>query len=191
MSMKSQLESVDHLPTKTFIYALPMIGEKKKNFINIQNCFLWNEDYPSYNGYNIFPIFLHSNNEIYQNFIRSLENDPRCLFYYNADDRHRMFCIEIPDKYKEEMDKFKMSMYSKMSDSYKEHILKFHGATPTHDIGRVLYRDEKLYQEKENELRVSIPRDNEIASVLNPNVETYTKDLKQFEYKSSSSTSIA
>ena len=188
IAYNSELNRLDDPKTKTFIYAFPMLDESRSRFVNIQNCFLRNTDYPEYNDH-LFPIFREEEKESYIEMIYKLRKATNYNFDYMFDSIHRSFCFNPPSKFKDDFDKFKESKYSEMSDDYKDRIISFHGFNKTGNIARLLYRDEKEFVKKEEEFQVSIPRENEIISVLNPNKESLTQDLKvNYEYKESTST---
>lgn len=188
IAYSSELNRLDDPKTKTYIYALPMLDEKRSRFVNIQNCFLRNVDYPDYD-HHLFSVFREEEKESYKEMVYKLRMASTYNFDHMFDDIHRSFCFSPPKKFESDFIKFKESKYSEMSDEYKDRILSFHGFAVKGNIARLLYRDEKEFLKKEEEFQVSIPRDNEIISVLNPNKETLTHDLKvNYEYKESTDT---
>lgn len=183
---RSELKSIDNPYTKTFVYALPMLRSHKSKFVNIKNCFLRNVDYPDYEEH-LFPVFLDQDKDSYNRMIEEFRGDMNYKFDYMFDEVHRSFCFSIPGQYKDDFKYFKESKYSRFSDPYKSRIIHFYDLNMKGKIPKMLYRDEEKYKEREIELNVSIPRENEIISALNPYKETLTHDLKvNYEYTKSS-----
>ncbi len=179
----SELKSINNPWTKTFIYALPMLDSHRSKFVNIQNCFLRNVDYPEYLDH-LFPVFKEEEKQAYQRMLDKYRKKEYYVFDYKLDKVHRTFCFTIPGQYQYEFDKFKDSRYSEFTDEYKDRILSFHDKRYKSDVAKYLWRDESKFKQREEDLNVSIPRENEIISVLNPQKETLTHDLKiNYEYK--------
>lgn len=177
IAYSSELERINTPKTKTATFALPFIVSSKSKLVNFMNCFLRNVDYPDYLEH-IFPVFRDEDKPSYVSFLEKLRNDENFHFEYMFDEENRTFCFQVPHKYKSDFSFFEQSRYSEMSEDAKKQILHFHGKNSTSNIAKRLYLDEEMYIERENDLNVKIPRENEIISALNPKKETLTHDLK-------------
>lgn len=166
--------------TKTYMYMFPALGSKETNFVNVENAFLEDEDYPNYDD-SIFVLFRETRSSEYKEFVDNLKKQDNHNFSYLIADKYRVSCMEIPDQFKEDFEKFKDSRYSEMSEKFKDHILNFYKKDSSSLLHKILYKSSEYRHQLEKDLNVSIPKDNELISVLNMETETLTKKLKEYE----------
>lgn len=175
---------------KSYVYALPMVGESylqfdKKNPINpkesiLKNTYLKSEYMPDHNEH-IFIKYKYIDR--YRPFYQWLEvNDNFIDSYEDEDDDDIItYCYKIPIEHRENYHFFSESKYSLMDDQYKRHILKFHGLSLSSIVSQILYKDESLYIQREEELDCEpIDRNQEIGNLISIDKETHKmkKDLK-------------
>jgi len=160
--------------TKSFSYILPMCGKTYSDFSHCKGCFVGDKTKPELKG-KIF-ILYDKNFSLfeYENDI-IISNENYCMSY-DINDSLIMYVYDVPDKYKEDYDKFLKGQYFEISSDYKMQIINFH--SEVHDVERikdVLYKSNKLYEHWEKKLDVKIPRTQNIGSI--PNMEK-----EEFDY---------
>jgi hypothetical protein len=170
-------------PNRTFSYVLPMLGDTVMEFRGkippmnaYRNCFVANEDFPKRNSH-IFILYEYLGTPEFIDFEARLLQYTSCTGNYDPDNKHVMFCFEIPEKWKNDYDLFKSSLYSKMSPEYKKHIVRFHELKPKSPIIGTLYKKEFRYKQLEEQLGIDIPRDQEASSILDMSIETFSKNM--------------
>jgi len=161
--------------TRSTTYLMPMLGHSVKEFINVVNCYMYDESKPEYDNH-IF--LLHKFDDDvrsgYLSYEDSLKQHELYVDSYDPNNPHVMFVFKVPEEYQKEYDLFKAGQYSKFRDSYKRHILKFQGGLfQTKKIRQVLYKSEKLHKEWEERLGVEIPLGQELSSIPDRDKETY------------------
>lgn len=173
---KERRYGIDLVDNKSYKYILPMLGDDIGNFINLLGCFIGDFDYPEYNNH-IFLLFKHVETQGYKDFEKRLTKHPMYKHWYKVKDDEYVYVFDVPREYQTDYDLFMRSKYSKLSETYKRQIIKFHHfqkygyGAPTI---KILYRDPQLYEDKEAEINKDlperewtiIPRDQEIGEIL-------------------------
>jgi exonuclease I len=92
---------------------------------------------------------------------------------YDIDEKYRMYVFNVPDIHRHSYEMFKKSKFSKLNETYKEKILRFHKQNTTSKIAQVLYKIEEGFLELEDRLKVKIPREQELGSLLDYQIEIF------------------
>lgn len=88
----------------------------------------------------------------------------------------------VPSSMLNDLQAFRNSKFSKMSDRAKSAIITFNNGTKFIErLKRQLNRDDSLRKQMEEQYNVSIPRDAELRSLINESRETL--DIRQFEFE--------
>lgn len=170
---------------RSYTYILPMLGNSYMQFTKndpdnpsesiLIDTYLRSEYAPKYKEhlflrYKVIPRY----GPIY----KWLESHSYYEDSYDYDDEI-VYCFKIPYSKLTDYIHFINSSYSKMSEIYKRHILKFHGLRVTNNVAKVLYKDESLYLEMEEQLgNTHIPRTQEIGEKIELKNETHKKKSK-------------
>lgn len=164
--------------TKSYIFLPPMLNIDTtwcQRHLLI-NAYLYNEDINTTNDM----IYLHYEYQDLEGSFARLENNfkelPEFLGMYDPDKYTTIFYFSVPDIWYEDFLLFKESKYSKISEALKRQILLFMGLGEKSDIYQVLYRDPAKRREMEENLDVCLPKEAELASKLDLEVETYRKE---------------
>jgi len=174
--------------TKTFTYVLPMMGMKYAHInlkFNLVNAYLRDESYPQYNNH-LFLLYKFSGNTAFVKFEETLTKIPEFVHKYDVDKYHFMVVYNIIEERQADFQLFLKSRYSQLSKDTKKDIIKYHSLYIEHPVIDVLMKTERGYQNLESELNrdlpdknhVFVPRGNEVSSLLNLALETYTKGLE-------------
>lgn len=172
------------IPNKSWTYALPMLGKHKEEFshkqlfplTNFRGCFLQDENCPELNT-SIFLLYRFSSSDIYLRYEERLLSHKNFNLMYEPDKYHTMYVFDVADKYLDDYGLLMDSKYSKMSPTYKAHVLKFHNLTKKGQVHGVLYKTEERFQKLERDLNISIPREQEASSILDMNKESFKTNL--------------
>lgn len=89
-----------------------------------------------------------------------------------VDDRY-LFSFRIPKPYKKDFELILEGKYSKIADTYKRRILKFHSLTNTSGIGTVIYRSKRRLEYLEDLLAAEIPEDIDLFDKINLTKESW------------------
>lgn len=120
--------------------------------------------------------------EAWNNFEVFLISLPDYVSDYKADKYHRMFVYNIPEKWKEDYNKFIKWKPSTFSKEYKDHINFFYGNLlkykPDSPILGVLHKTEERFKFLENQFNIDIPRNQEASSVPYWDEEYYQEEYK-------------
>lgn len=115
-------------------------------------------------------------------FYQWLETLDMFISKYEIEEEEEVYtyCFKIDNSNLKSYMMFKNSKYSRIEDSYKRHILKFHNLSLDSRTSKILYKDESLYMEREEELLldITIDRDQEIGTLIDLNVETHKKKVE-------------
>jgi len=84
------------------------------------------------------------------------------LLHSSIDNDYVVFVFNIPDKYKEEVKKFKRGEYSKFSRDYKNLIFKIHKVTDKKELYHIIMKTEKRRKRLSLELNHDIDTDTEL-----------------------------
>lgn len=164
-----------------------MLGDRLGDFVNLAGCFIGYNNYPELDN-NIFLLFLTSESKIFKNFLDRLTYHSNYKDRLNVESTHEIYIFNVPEEQQKNYTYFKQSKYSLLDENYKKHILKFHNYNKYEEgntVYKILYKDESLYVDKENELNkglpesswIRIPRDIEIGNQLKDEDEIFRNSL--------------
>lgn len=176
-------EPVEYVQNKSIGFFLPMIGESRfADFPNLKGVFIWCEEYPELDNH-IFVLLRKSEVSQYRENLFRLTTFSNFIFKYSPDNFHEMLVFTPSPQFETDYSILKESKYSQISEICKRRILQFHNIrnnAPSEgkSMYSVLYRKEEYKNELERDLDVYIPEDLELASLLNPERETYLDEMK-------------
>lgn len=99
----------------------------------------------------------------FRNFRTRLDPDPY----------HVLFVFDVPDDAKDSYNSYKEGKYSKIDDIWKLRILEFHDFDIDGHTGKILFQAPSLRDQLEKELDVTLPKDAELHSKPNLDIEIY------------------
>jgi len=171
--------------TKTYSYMYPMIhSEVPKGFFNhLVNVFLGDIEYPALDNH-LFLLYRFSGSIDFADFENSFENSPLFVQSYDPDKFHVMKVFAMSKDLQDDYDTFTKSLYSKLSDSYKQKIVNHWAILKTHLLYGVLYKKEFAFEEAESMINlgldkglIHIDRNQEASSILDRGRENYNPSL--------------
>ena len=179
MMVKNETVQKRMMFNKSYTYILPMLSTKV-DIVKAQlaNAFIGSEEFSGYDNH-IFLLYKYIGNPRFIEYEDYLEHSPLFVAKYDPDKYHVMFIFDVPKDYQDCYDLFKKGKYSKFPQSYKIQILSFHNIlNEEHKVAKVLYRHPDLKEDLEDRLNVSLPRDSEVSSVPDLNLEIYFDHMK-------------
>lgn len=144
--------------TKSSFFITPIIGE---NRISVRwnqyfvNTFLTDEN-------TIVILFRFFNSDDYKQFEHSVSKHPLFEKIIDFDAQHVAMQFKVPEEHVNNVKLFRDGQYSKMSNSYKLQILKFHSLAKDSLIGKILFKADERRKQIEMDLGVAIPPDIEL-----------------------------
>jgi hypothetical protein len=149
---------------KSKTYILPMLGFKDHQFVHysnmpqcqFRNCFIGD----SINGTEnkILLLYAFSATVLYANFVDTLRKHEHFENLYELDKKHTIFVFSVPEEYKSDYFKVIAGNYSNTSQSYKDHVIKFHGLDAESVTFGVLYKTGKRREELEEVINQGLPK---------------------------------
>lgn len=178
--MKNKWSASDR--TRTYTYIFPMLGGNYQEFKYVINAYIGDSSCPGLE--NKILLLLYRNikdleeKEDFERREQILVIDPNFYSMYDVTDSYKMYCFNVPLKWKPAYFLFKQGKYSKFPDLYKRHLLKFHNLTTKSEVGKVLYRAEEQYEKWERILKTQISRTQEIGDMPDLiNRETFNREM--------------
>jgi len=166
--VKKSNETLELRNNKCFTYLLPLLGDKVSRFKNCSGVFFKDIDRPDIKNkvHLLFRMDKEWSDKLHEWLIKLHLYDS----VYDVVDDYKMYVYNLPEGYKKNYHLFISGKFSQMDDEYKRHILNFHKDSGVTDesiihVKRVLYKDEKLYEQWEKQLDVVISREQEISSI--------------------------
>lgn len=176
------MDNVEKIDNKSYWYILPMLGNSYKQFkSSLRGCFIRAEEFPELTSH-IFLLFEKSDSLSYSYFKDELKEFVNFYKEYQPDNFYEMLVFDVPISLLPDYDSFMDGKYSKVSEEYKRHLLKFHKEDLTenalNNIVGILWRGKKYRASLEDKLGVELTPDQELASIIDMKKETYTEDMK-------------
>lgn len=181
---------------KSTTYLFPLINdilEIKYSFYTkyVKNTYIYSDNYLDKNYFYILIDYDFKLPEFKQEEDRLMNFDifVDCV---DIDEDSVLFIYEFPESYKKELELFKKGKYSKFENDAKLKILKFFhrllglstaGLKTLTDIKHVLYKNKILKEKLEKNLKVKLPKNAELGSLLNKNEETVKINDKKLKIK--------
>lgn len=178
--MKSKWSASDR--TRAYTYIFPMLGGNYQEFKYVINTYIGDEEKPNLKDKILILLYRNikdiNEKEDFERREQILIIDPNYYSMYDLTENYKMYCFNIPLKWKPAYYLFKQGKYSKFPDVYKRHLLRFHNLTPKSEVGKVLYRAEEQYEKWEKILKTEISRTQEIGNMPDiVNREIFKKDM--------------
>lgn len=144
--------------TKSSFFITPMIGESRIYF-------RWNNYFVNTfitEDKKVAVLYRFFNSDDYKKFEFGIMKHPLFDKMIDYDTQHVVFQFKIPDNCLEDYNKFTEGKYSRMSDKYKEYILKFHSLDKDSTLGKILFKSAVRKKQLELDLGSFIPADVEL-----------------------------
>lgn len=170
MNMVTNGIKIKNIKNKSFTYLFPMLGSSVTLFRNVVGCFIGDA---KIGNNRIFLLHRIDDSKEYKDYIGNIKAAHKYYHSsYKIDDDFEMltFKVSAPSEYK----KFLSSQFSKFSDEYKRHIVKFHNISANSLVYKVLYKDKVLKRKMENELNVDLD-EVELSTKIDLNREIFQR----------------
>ncbi len=165
---------------RSYTYIFPILGQSRSQFLNVKACFIGDED-KTYKNH-IFLLHDFSGNIEFSRYEKSLLKHPQFVEQYSPDEETDMFVFSVPDIALEDYGKIIESKYSKVSNKYKHHIIRFHspyiGKIENKMFYKVLYRHSDIKKKIESDFNVKLNEEAEVSSLMNMNKEIFRTWMK-------------
>lgn len=102
---------------------------------------------------------------------------------YDPDKYSTIYYFKVPEKYKLDYYCILNGKYSQISKELKHKILKFFNASVENDLYKILHKDANYKLLLEEKLKVDLPHDAELASIINIEKETFKEQYYITEEK--------
>lgn len=166
--------------TKSSIFLLPMLGGNRRLYFwnkLFLNCFIATEEEDNC----IALLYRWSSDPIFLKFEKALSKFKSFKRRYDPTSNCVMFVFNVPKPQVRNYKKFLRGQYSRLSSTYKIHLLEFHDKDMADTIGQVLFKTDKRRRSLENKLNVSLPEESELLSIIEIKDETYNSETYKFK----------
>jgi hypothetical protein len=194
---------------KSIGYLLPFIGEHNQTIRDYYsenkgdfpynlcvNIFSACEEFPELK-HHIFVLYKYNFASLYQVHCNRLEKNVNFVDKYSPDNIHNMFIFEIPEVYRETLQKFRDGQFSKFKDTHKQKIMIFNNFDKEYDgdfpkfrsnIPGTLFKQQWKKEEVEKMINKGLPQknwtllepSNEYSSIPLESEETFLNKYKVF-----------
>jgi len=167
--------------TKASVYVLPMLpGPKHAYFFHqfFMNSFIATPEEDNV----IAVLYRYSGIKSFVEFEAALK---KLTIFQRMEDLGptTLYVFKVPEKWEEDYKHFIAGRYSKMSNEYKKRILEFHNVDKKNVYGQILYKDEKIAQERRRHIEEMVGEQllphEELQS--SPELEHETYDPKIYD----------
>ncbi len=160
--------------TKASVFITPMIFDNRSNMFFsrlLLNCFIATESDKEC----IAVLYRFSGTKDFLQFESEVEAHPNYLRTEETSKVTTMYIFSIPDKWKEDYDKFLSGKYSAMSPAYKVKLLSFHMEGEGSTLHSILTRDPERQKVLSEQLGVKLYNHEEVMSSPTLEKETYSR----------------
>lgn len=178
-STKFELEK-----TKSWWFLTPILelDQYNLNYKYLLNVYIKSELHPELNNDSI--IILHYDymqpGSNYAKLEKNLQSLPNYIMSYDPDEFTTLFYFYIPRKWYYDYLLFINGSYSQFSPNYKNLLINFYKMAGNYknalEIEKVLNKSEERRKQLEEKLDVRLPDGVEVASIIDWNTETYSKE---------------
>lgn len=157
------------------IFAAPLLGGKRDLFLwdkNFINAFVETPDEANV----IAMLYRFSGDPLFLKFESALASFRTFKYKLDTDPFHVLFVFDVPDGCKSSYEHLINSRYSEMDDFIKLKILEYHSFNMDGQTAKVLFKSDSLRSELEAKLDCTIPKSNELHSVLDMSQEKFNPD---------------
>ena len=162
--------------TKASVFVVPMIFDNRSNMFFSRlmlNCFIATESDKEC----IAILYRFSGTKDFLQFESEIERHPNYLRTEETSKVTTMYIFSIPDKWKEDYDKFLIGKYSAFSPAYKVKLLNFHMEGEGSALHSILTRDPERQRDLSEKLGVKLHPHEEVMSSPTIEKETYSKSV--------------
>jgi hypothetical protein len=169
---------------KSKTYLLPLLAEvieiDTRFFNHLKNTFISDTNDKYKDCIFILHDFSFKNPE-FTNYEHKLTNNPYFVDLIDIDNLV-LYIFKFPEEYMEEYNLFKKGKYSKFGEDAKKVIINFFGHIYQGNLNavkfllalkQILYKDKKLKERIEEDLRVTLPKDAELTDIASMEDETF------------------
>jgi hypothetical protein len=158
--------------TKSTLFLLPMLPGLKRNYMTervLINAFLATPD----DTRCIALLYRFQGSKEFNRLETMLKGLPTFVSMHDVTKHTVLYVTSVPEECAEDYDLFVKGAYSKMSENFKQRVLRFHECGPESPMGQILYRSEKRKKTLESNLEVTLHPDAEVLSIPDIEKETY------------------
>ena len=162
--------------TKSTLLIMPMLGSSKKLFFYnnfLVNCFVGTKEEGEGS---IVLLYRWSKDPRFLKFEAALKQFRNFIEFKDMSKDFILFKFKVPTKYKKDYKTFIDGKYSKLSNQYKNQILKFNDADIDSQIAQILYLGERRKSRLEHSLGITLDPDAELFSVIDRDLELFDKN---------------
>ena len=146
---------------KSFTYVLPMLGDLLKiKPSDVSACYIGDCKRPEFDSHILVLFqseFLYKNKDVIAGHGLFVES-------YIGEGNKEIFVFKVPQAHKDNFQKYKDGMYSRLTGAYKVELLTFHNVAKNSSVFHVLTRNKALRNTLQKELNVNIKEDQELSS---------------------------
>lgn len=158
--------------TKASLFILPMMPQPKNFYLTgtrLLNAFVRTPEHDNV----IALLYRFSGQKTFLGMESSIRHTPGFISAEDMTSSTVLYTLNVPDRFMEDYTLFLQGSYSRMSEAYKERILRFHEMGPSSAIGQILYKSEDRKKSLEEMLETRLPPDAEVFSSPDLDKETY------------------
>jgi hypothetical protein len=158
--------------TKSSLFLLPMLPGLKRDYMTervLINAFLATPD----DTRCIALLYRFQGSKEFNRLETMLKGLPTFVSMHDVTKHTVLYVTSVPEECAEDYDLFVKGAYSKMSENFKQRVLRFHECGPESPMGQILYRSEKRKKTLESNLEVTLHPDAEVLSIPDIEKETY------------------
>lgn len=158
--------------TKASTFVMPMLGGTRRLFFWSKlflNCFIKTEE----DGYCVALLYRWSGDPLFLKFEKALAQFKDFSRVTDPSTNTVLFVFKVPNKAKDNFDKFRTGKYSKFSEEYKFDILRFHNVSDDSEISQILWQDAARREEMEQKLGCKLDPNSELLSIIDEDNETF------------------
>jgi hypothetical protein len=162
--------------TKASLFIMPMLGGSKDLYFYdslFLNAFISTND----GDLGIILLYRFSGSPLFLKFEQALKKFRWYKETLDPSPHHAMFIFNIPEKYKEDFNKFIIGKYSHMSPDLKEAIFKFFNADIHSSLGQILFKSEKRRLRLSQNIGAEVPKGMELFDIPDPDEEVYNPKI--------------
>lgn len=159
------------------IFMLPFLGGNRKLYLwdsLFINAFIGTS--PEDTGNVLVLLYRFSGDQLFLKFENALCAFRNFIKRVDIDPYHVLFIFDVPKSATKSYESFVNSRYSEIDDIWKLKILEFHDFEIDGMTGRILFQSESLRKELEERLDVELPKEAELHSALDLDVEVFNPE---------------
>ena len=174
-------EGIYYLYTRMFnrsgIYLLPTLGYSREEIghpskgSRLENVYTGSE-YKDYDFPTLHLMYRFTATESFKKFEYEVSKLKLCFDKYEPDPYHVVYVFGVPEAHHEDIKRFHEGKYTKLTDTLKKKIEKFHGLTKNHRVTQIINGDVELRQSLSDMLACDIEYITELDSIPLVDLET-------------------